>query len=860
MVLGNSPWKVLGALGYSGIFAIFGNARAEAHTLTATLWADEAYSVYTSTSEVVDGTLFLEGIGGAEDPQTGLIPLVVGVTNYLHIRVKNDGGDACALIGSFTVGEEFVFSNNISTAITLLETNHWRMSRNGFGPPYEYIQDLGSNGTSPWGTKDISGLFTRYIGSEEGPGDHYFSLVISPKNFDTSGSRYEYAILQQPIGGEAKNHSLPQVGVFEDGTNRAMSVADPGRVGVRAESAVDAANRNDVLLAEAEFLLRDYVFIGPGNEPTVDVSLNLILKGNLTAGAGNSELPTENSKGSTRLSLLAQVNEDTPFVGDVLYEASQAVISKNPGTHVGSVISGFLEPILIAKPSGDAGDFQAEYNLDIDEMLTTPVYTVPTGEPIQVKLEIVGTTTASSDGGRAMADIQFTGGWHFPYQGPVFNLPDGYTVTALSSSVVDNRFEGGGDGGGGEEPDKVLVPGLFMQADGYPGESQHDGREEWIELQEVSNGLSRLAGGRRGSLVTFEEVELIKLIDKSSPKLIEALVKGIVIEDLTILQDTQVAEDLWSRFKFLLSNAQVSGYEILGAEKETVPLEALSLDYEKIDWIYELCNSEGVGQGRVEANWDLVTGTGGSSSSSGDNEPPGMDPVGNQDVGVGSENTVDIVIEDTETDENDLLVSVSTNRPDLISDLKITGTGANRQISFKTSSLFSGFAPISVTVSDGMDSRTTAIPILVDVDMTPYEGYIASYFDEDERDDIDLTSPIRDPDKDNMPTVIEYLLGLNPMEYNRPSEAIQVAFNLDGENCNCTLDFNKRLDDPNVQGFFWVSDNMKDWTRMDLTNPLYEEDVVEGQNPLFGEAKATIAFPDVCKEPKFIRFQVTDVF
>jgi hypothetical protein len=75
-----------------------------------------------------------------------------------------------------------------------------------------------------------------------------------------------------------------------------------------------------------------------------------------------------------------------------------------------------------------------------------------------------------------------------------------------------------------------------------------------------------------------------------------------------------------------------------------------------------------------------------------------------------------------------------------------------------------------------------------------------------------------------------------------------------------TLDFRKRLDDPNIQGCIWASNNLKDWERMDSSNPIYEESSQPGQNPLFEETTATITFPDVCKEPHFIRYQVLDVF
>jgi hypothetical protein len=89
---------------------------------------------------------------------------------------------------------------------------------------------------------------------------------------------------------------------------------------------------------------------------------------------------------------------------------------------------------------------------------------------------------------------------------------------------------------------------------------------------------------------------------------------------------------------------------------------------------------------------------------------------------------------------------------------------------------------------------------------------------------------------------------------------MKVAFDSDGGQCKLTLDFKKRLDYSNVQGHIWTSQNLKDWERMDGGNPIYEESGQQGQNPLYEDTTATIAFPDVCEEPHFIRYQVLDVF
>lgn len=842
-----------------------------ASPLSATVWADEEFQVYISTSEVVDGALFLEGNGGVEDAQTAEVQLVEGVTNYLHVRVKNEGGDACAMIGSFTVGDTFIFSNLSRTTTTLVDHSHWRMSREGFGPPYDYIQDLGSNGASPWGSQDIPAVFVNYIGSEEGAGDHYFSLAISPTNIDTPGSRFQYIITPEEGSQEGRLQQvvgLPIVGLLDDGDDQAMSVPDPGRVGVRLGDSISGVVGNEFTSVVSEMDLSDFVVTSAGNETSVDVSLNLRLKGNLTAGAGDLLSTVENSSASTTLLLLIQVAQKGNKLfttSDVSYEAIHRVGGDNPESKVtsegefGLGILGFLQPILPAEPDGDAGEFVSEFNLDIDEPMTSSTFTVETGVPFSVRLYFEATTKVVSDGGRAMADIQFTGGWSFPYDGPVFNVPDGFTVNALSASVTDNRFENGA-GSSGEETDKLLVPGLFMHAGDIAGESKAKGHEDWIDLLDVSSGLVRLRQGFNGSPASHLDVGVIKTMDKSSPKLMEAISDGNLFEEVVIEHTVELSKDKWSQFEIRLQNAIAVNYELLKQGDELLPVEFFSFNYDKIDWIYRICDSDGNSQGRVEAFWDLSTNTGGSSSSSEDNQPPGIDPVANQNVDPASSNTVDVTFGDGETDADDLVVTVSTSRPDLIGDLSITGAGDNRRIHYKTSAFRSGFASISVTVSDGKDSRTTAVPVLIGVEMTPFEGFLAAYFTEEEMFNPQMASPILDPDKDGILTVIEYLLGTNPIEYNRASEAMKVAFNLDGEDCNCTLDFKKRLDDPNIQGHFWVSENLKDWTRMDNANPLYEETVTEGQNPLFGQARATIAFPDLCEEPKFIRFQVQDIF
>jgi type VI secretion system secreted protein Hcp len=762
--------------------------------------------------------------------------------------------DPSALIGSFSTSDiGFVFPNLFQSIST--DSTNWKASRQTWESKLEFLTDLGINGAAPFGQKAGIDSDANFLWSEGGSGVRYFTMALHPTNSTarrfTVGVQPEFNSIE---GILTKTEGVPNSIAYEDGPSRALAIAYPGRVGAKTEETL-AQGPGDLLTGSwAEYDSPDFILTTTGSETSAEISLNFVMKGTMIGGAGKGGLPVEKSIATSQVDVYAQVNNESLLFIRGTLTARHEVGTETPGTEV-TAVDLFNRDLFPAVVEGDAGDYAAEYNVIIDKMFTTPTYTIQVGVPFSVKLSNTLASSAKSDTGKAVSINDFTGEVSFPTQGPVFNVPEGFTVNSISGTVRDNQFEGE------IVPafEKVLVPGLFMQAGDIEGESQTKGREDWIELQDVSSGLFRLVQGRSRQTAIYEDVVVTKYIDKSTPKLAEALAQGTVLEKVIIAQNNQIAEDLWRRFEFHLSNVQVTEFQISGQTIESLPLESVSLNYEKIDWIHELCNSQGEGQGRVEANWDLVTDTGGSSSSSGDNEPPSMEPVTNQSVDPATTNFVNLVLDDMETNSDDLEVTVSTSRPDLIGELVVTGTGSNRQLSFKTSALFSGFASIVVTVSDGKDTRTTAIPVLSGIEMTPYEGYLAAYFTEEEMFNPKIASPILDPDKDGIATIIEYLLGTNPTEANRASEAITISNNGSGLGRFFKMKFRKRLDDPNIQGYLWGSFNLKDWVRLDSSNPLYEESTEQGENPLFEEVSGTVT-PPPGTEPFFIRYQVQDVF
>ncbi len=73
----------------------------------------------------------------------------------------------------------------------------------------------------------------------------------------------------------------------------------------------------------------------------------------------------------------------------------------------------------------------------------------------------------------------------------------------------------------------------YIKFDGIDGECLDKDHKKWIDLESAGHVLSRPRGGSTGVArargdVIFEDLQCTKLLDKSSPKIAEAVAKGKV--------------------------------------------------------------------------------------------------------------------------------------------------------------------------------------------------------------------------------------------------------------------------------------------------------------------------------------------
>ena len=163
----------------------------------------------------------------------------------------------------------------------------------------------------------------------------------------------------------------------------------------------------------------------------------------------------------------------------------------------------------------------------------------------------------------------------------------------------------------------------FLQIENIPGESTDDKHKDWIEvlsfghemIQPVSSTKSS-AGGAASGRAQHGDFAITKFVDKSSPKLYEAVSSGKHLNKAKI----EVCRAGGGQVKFMeiafeqvmISRVQlnsVDGNGHAGKGDDQLPTETVHLNYGKIEWTYtQQKRKDGSGGGNVNAKFDLTAG------------------------------------------------------------------------------------------------------------------------------------------------------------------------------------------------------------------------------------------------------------
>jgi len=157
-----------------------------------------------------------------------------------------------------------------------------------------------------------------------------------------------------------------------------------------------------------------------------------------------------------------------------------------------------------------------------------------------------------------------------------------------------------------------MLADMFIRFDGVDGEAQNKDHIGWCNALSFSQGQSSpegSAGSRQRGNVVFEDIVVIKELDKASPKLAEAVCNGNVFPKVEI-HLTRSYAGLVTYYTYELKNVQIVGYRIGGSSySEYIPTEEISLSFEEIKVTYTEFDEGGRAKGNVEYEWRLEEGT-----------------------------------------------------------------------------------------------------------------------------------------------------------------------------------------------------------------------------------------------------------
>jgi type VI secretion system secreted protein Hcp len=152
----------------------------------------------------------------------------------------------------------------------------------------------------------------------------------------------------------------------------------------------------------------------------------------------------------------------------------------------------------------------------------------------------------------------------------------------------------------------------FIKFDGVDGESKDKDHKGWIDFESLSQacrqpGRGATGASRRRGDVICDDIQVTKVLDKSSPKLAEAVCNGKVFPKVEVHFTASTTDKGRETYlAYLLKNVMVTSYSMIGVgQSEQPPTDSFSLNYEEIKVTYTEVGPDGKKKGNVEYTWKV---------------------------------------------------------------------------------------------------------------------------------------------------------------------------------------------------------------------------------------------------------------
>ncbi len=151
---------------------------------------------------------------------------------------------------------------------------------------------------------------------------------------------------------------------------------------------------------------------------------------------------------------------------------------------------------------------------------------------------------------------------------------------------------------------------VYIKIGDIKGESQAAGHEEEIEVLSWSWGVTRSDTGETGSTRTrgsavVLDLEISKVLEKSTPKLFDACVKGTNLPEAVLVIERQGQTGNFKVLEITLSNVRITADSLAGS---TEAIENVSMNFEEIEMRYFVQNQDGSPGGIVDMSYQIDIG------------------------------------------------------------------------------------------------------------------------------------------------------------------------------------------------------------------------------------------------------------
>ncbi|MEZ4886395.1 MAG: type VI secretion system tube protein Hcp [Chitinophagales bacterium] len=150
---------------------------------------------------------------------------------------------------------------------------------------------------------------------------------------------------------------------------------------------------------------------------------------------------------------------------------------------------------------------------------------------------------------------------------------------------------------------------LLVKFDGIDGEATVQGHEKWTDFSSIQFGVARqgsvnTGGVRQRSAAHMTEVNLTKMFDKSSIKLLEATTIGQIFKkvEIHLMKNGGNGKGMFIYLTITLENAAITNYSISSGGQR--PEENVVVQFEKINFEHTLSDGS-----KIPFKWDLQSGS-----------------------------------------------------------------------------------------------------------------------------------------------------------------------------------------------------------------------------------------------------------